>query len=279
MLIDTHCHVNFSAFADDFDEVIADCLADDIWLINVGSQWSTSERAVNLASKYEQGVYAVVGLHPIHLYEIAVDESEQAIRFKSRAEQFKRTEYLKLLKNSKTVGIGEMGIDYFHLPENEEPAQVKEFQKQVFLSGIELAQEVQKPIVIHTRPTQGTTDAYDEVIKILDQVGYYNGVIHCFGGTLDQAKKFIERGLLVSFTGIVTFKNAHDLHQIVKVLPLEKIMIETDSPYLAPEPYRGKRNKPNYVRFVAEKIAELKNISYAEVAETTTYTARNFFNI
>ncbi len=279
MLIDTHCHVNFSAYKSDGEEVINNSLADDIWLVNIGSQLSTSQRAVAIANKYEQGVYAVVGLHPIHLYETGVDESEQDIHFKSRAEQFDKEEYLKLLNDSKTVGIGEMGIDYFHLPTNENPDEVKLKQKQIFLTGIELAKDFKKPIIIHTRPSKGTVDAYDDVMVVLDQLGYYNGVVHCFGGTLEQAKKFIDRGLLVSFTGIVTFKNARDLHNIVKALPLEKIMIETDAPYLTPEPFRGQRNEPKFVKYVATKIAELKGVSFNQVAEVTTATARKFFNI
>lgn len=279
MLIDTHCHVNFSAYQKDSEEVIKHSLADDIWLINIGSQLSTSQRAVEIASQYEQGVYAVVGLHPIHLHEIEVDELEQGIHFKSRAEKFDQTEYLKLLNHSKTVGLGEMGLDYFHLPADKNPREVKQQQKELFLAGIRLAQENNKPIIIHTRPSKGTTDAYDDVMEILDQVGYYNGVVHCFGGTIEQAQQFIERGLLISFTGIITFKNARELHNLVQALPLEKIMIETDAPYLAPEPFRGKRNEPKFVKYVAARIAELKGVSFNQVAEVTTNTARKFFNI
>lgn len=279
MLIDTHCHINFSAYKNDAEQVIKNSLAEEIWLINIGSQLSTSLRAVEIASKYQQGVYAVVGLHPIHLHEIEVDEFEQDIHFKSRAEQFNQEEYRKLLNHPRTVGLGEMGIDYFHLPTDKDPGEVKEQQKELFLSGIRLAQESNKPIIIHTRPSKGTTDAYDDVMVILDKVGYYKGVVHCFGGSLQQAQQFIERGLLVSFTGIVTFKNAHDLHNIVKALPLEKMMIETDAPYLTPEPFRGKRNEPKFVKYVAEKIAELKGVSYTQVAEVTTNTARDLFKI
>lgn len=279
MLIDTHCHVNFSAYKDDYEQVIQNSLNENIWLINIGSQLSTSIRAVEIASKYQPGVYAAVGLHPIHLNEMEVDEFEQDIHFKSRAEQFNIDEYKKLLNQPQTVGIGEMGLDYFHLPSDKKPEEVKEQQKEVFIRGIRLAQEYNKPIIIHTRPSKGTFDAYDDVMIILDQVGYYNGVVHCYGGSLQQAQQFIERGLLISFTGIVTFKNARDLHQIVKALPLEKIMVETDAPYLSPEPFRGQRNEPKYVKYVAEKIAELKGVSYNQVAEVTTNTARNLFKI
>jgi len=234
---------------------------------------------IEIANKYNQGVYAVVGLHPIHLYEMEIDEFEQNLNFRSRAEKFDYEKYAELLENPKVVGVGEMGIDYFHLPNDQDPVEIKELQQQVFLAGIKLAKSVNKPIVIHTRPSKGTVDAYDDVLAVLDKADYYKGVVHCFSGNLEQAKKFIQRGLLVSFTGIITFKNAHVLQSLVKELPLEKMMIETDAPYLSPEPNRGKRNEPSYVRLVAEKIAELKDISYDKVADVTTQTARNFFNI
>lgn len=279
MLIDTHCHVNFSAYQKDADEIIERSLASDIWLINIGSQFTTSERAVKIAAKYTKGVYAVVGLHPIHLYEMEIDELEQDIHFQSRAEQFNQDKYLSLINHPKTVGIGEMGLDYFHLPPDKNIDEVKAQQKELFLKGIRLARENNKPIVIHTRPSRGTVDAYDDVRETLDQVGYYNGVVHCFNGSLYQAQQFIERGLLLSFTGIITFKNARDLQNIVKKIPLEKMMVETDAPYLTPEPFRGQRNEPKYVKFIAEKIAELKEVSYTQVAEITTHTARNLFKI
>jgi TatD DNase family protein len=279
MLIDTHCHVNFASFKDDSKEVIKRSLEKNIWLINVGSQLSTSKRAVEIAQQYERGVYAVVGLHPIHLYEMHIDESEQDLDFVSRAEEFSEEAYEKLLQNSKTVGIGEMGIDYFHMPEGEDPAEVKLKQRETFSQGINLARRYNKPIVIHTRPSKGTFDAYDDEIEILQAENYFKGVIHCFGGTLEQAKKFLDMGLLLSFTGIVTFKNAEEVREVVKHVPLEKMMVETDAPYLTPEPYRGKRNEPAYVEYVARKIAEIKGVSYNKVAEVTTNTAKNFFNI
>jgi len=279
MLIDTHCHVNFSAYKDDSDEVIKRSLDNNIWLINVGSQLSTSQRVLEIANKYTQGVYAIVGLHPIHLYRMHVDEAEQGLDFVTRAEEFDYEVYKKLAQQSKVVGIGEMGIDYFHLPDDENPDEVKIKQKQTFLQGLKLAKELNKPITIHTRPSKGTQDAYDDEIDILQKADYFKGVVHCFVGTEEQAQKFIDMGLLLSFTGIITFKNAKEVQAIVKTIPLEKIMIETDSPYLSPEPFRGKRNEPFYVRYVAEKIAELKGLSYDEVAEVTSNTAKNFFNI
>jgi TatD DNase family protein len=279
MLIDTHCHVNFSAYKDDSQEVITRCLEKDIWLINIGSQLSTSLRAVEIAETYEQGVYAVVGLHPIHLYNIEVDESEQDIHFVSRSEIFDLVAYEKLLQSKKVVGIGEMGIDYFHLPVGENPETVKQKQKTVFLEGIHLAQKYNLPYIVHTRPSKGTYDAYTDVIAIIKEAKYFKGVVHCYGGSLEQAKQILDMGLFISFTGIITFKNAKDLQFIVKELPLEKILIETDSPYLTPEPFRGKRNEPMYVQYVAQRIAELKGVSYDTVANTTTQTAKNLFKL
>lgn len=279
MLIDTHCHTNFSTFKNDADKVIQRSLDDGIWLINVGSQYSTSERAVHMAKKYSQGVYAVIGLHPIHLYEMEVDEAEQGIEFKSRAEKFDYELYKELAQDKKVVGIGEMGIDYFHLPEMVSFEEVKAKQKDIFLQGIKLAKEVNKPIIIHTRPTKNSFDAYNDVIDIIKQANYTKGVVHCYGGNLEQAKYFIDLGLHISFTGILTFKNAKNLQNIAKQIPLEKIMVETDAPYLSPVPYRGQRNEPSYVKFVAQKIAELKEISYDKVAEVTTNTARKFYGI
>lgn len=279
MLIDTHCHVNFSAYKDDSDEVIKRCLDNNIWLINVGSQLSTSQRVLEIANKYTQGVYAIVGLHPIHLYKMHVDEAEQGLDFVTRAEEFDYEVYKKLAQQPKVVGIGEMGIDYFHLPHDENPDEVKIKQKQTFLQGLKLAKELNKPITIHTRPSKGTQDAYDDEIDILQKANYFKGVVHCFVGTAEQAQKFIDMGLLLSFTGIVTFKNAKEVQAIVKTIPLNKIMIETDSPYLSPEPFRGSRNEPSFVEYVARKIAELKGLSYDEVAEVTSNTAKNFFNI
>lgn len=283
MLVDTHCHVNFSAFKDDADDVIRRALDNDIWVINVGSQYSTSRRAVKMAEKYDQGVYAVVGLHPIHLQEVEVDEDEHDIHFRSRAEEFDYDRYRTLAQHPKVVGIGEMGIDYFHMPEGCDLEKVKAMQRETFERGIALAQELDKPVVIHIRPSPGTFDAYDDAIEIVSRFTSrkfgFKGVVHCFGGTSEQAEKFLEMGLLLSFTGIVTFKNAQEMQAMVKALPLEKIMVETDAPYLAPEPYRGKRNEPSFVKYVARTIAELKKVSFQEMAEVTTASARTFFGI
>jgi len=279
MLIDTHCHLNFKDFKNDREEVLKRSLDNDIWVINVGSQLSTSKRAVEIAEQYDEGVYAIIGLHPIHLYPQHVDEPEQNLDFDARAEKFDKSVYRQLAESKKVVGIGEMGIDYFHMPKGYEEQEVKDYQKQVFLQGLELARELDLPVTIHTRPSKNSFDAYDDVLEVLEKVNYNKCVVHCFGGNADQAKRFLDMGLLLSFTGIVTFKNASEIREIVKITPLEQMMVETDAPYLSPEPNRGKRNEPSFVKFVAEKIAEIKGISFSEVADKTTQTAGEFFKI
>ncbi len=279
MLVDTHCHLNFKDFKDDRDEVLKRSLDNNIWVINVGSQLSTSQRAVEIAEQYDEGVYAIIGLHPIHLYPQHVDEPEQNLDFDARAEKFDKEAYKKLAESKKVVGIGEMGIDYFHMPDGYDEQEVKNYQKQVFLQGLELAQELDLPVTIHTRPSKNSFDAYDDVLEVLEKANYNKCVVHCFGGNIQQAKRFLDMGLLLSFTGIVTFKNAPEIQEIAKITPLEQMMVETDSPYLSPEPNRGKRNEPSYTQFVAEKIAEIKGIEFSKVADATTNTARKFFNI
>ncbi len=279
MLIDTHCHLNFKDYKDDYKKVLERSLEDNTWLVNVGTQIDTSKKAIEIAESYPEGVYAIIGLHPIHVHSQQVEESEQDLDFRSRGESFDIESYRNLAKSDKVVGIGEMGIDYFHIPDGVDKDQVKQEQKQVFYQGLELARELDLPVIVHTRPSRGTVDAYDDVLEVIKASNYTKCVIHCFGGTLEQAKAFIDIGCLISVTGIVTFKNASELHQVVKEIPLEKIMIETDAPYLTPEPYRGKRNEPMFVKYVAEKIAELRGLDIIEVSNITTATARKFFNI
>lgn len=276
-LIDSHCHVNFNAFKADADEVMRRSLADGIWVNVVGSQIDTSYRAIEYAKEYEAGVFASVGLHPIHLYTQAVDEEEDS--FITRAEKFDYARYKELASHEKVIAIGEMGYDYYHLPRGLTQKEAYEMQKKTFEQGIKLAKELDQPIIIHTRSAKGTYDAYDDVYNTLRESDYARGVVHCFGGTLKQAKKFLDMGVYLGMTGIVTFKNAKDIQEIVHQIPLDKLLVETDAPYLAPEPHRGKRNEPAFVRFVAEKIAEIKNTTFEEVAGQTTENAKALFNL
>lgn len=278
MLIDTHTHVNFNAFKENGQDTIDRALSNKIWMINIGSQLTTSKRAVNIAADYQEGVYAAVGLHPIHLHEMQVDEFETP--FKTKKEEFDRLAYEALAQNPKVVAIGETGLDYYHMPKNIEPKVVKQHQEDVFRAQLVLAQELNKPVTIHSRGTEDDPNGvYQDIISILSDFYGLKGVIHCFSGDLKTAQAFIKLGYYLSFTGIITFKNAKELQALVKEIPLEKILVETDAPYLAPEPQRGKRNEPAFVKYIAEKIAELKGISFDKVAEVTTENAKKLFGI
>jgi len=277
-MIDTHCHLNFKAFKDDADEVIKRAHDAGVTrIINVGSQWDTSARGVSMAEERE-GLYAAIALHPIHLYEQEVDEEET--HFTTRAEVFDYDKYKKLaLESKKVVAIGECGLDYYHFPKGENIEEVKKKQADSFQQHIDLATELNLPLIIHCR------EAYDDLFQILNEAVKAGklpgrGVNHCFLGTREQAKKFLDLGFYLSFTGIITFKNASpELLEVVKETPLDKIMVETDAPYVSPAPYRGKRNEPWMVQFVAAKVAQLKGITIEEVDRVTTQNAEQLFGI
>lgn len=278
MLIDTHTHLNFSAYKDDLEEVVDRIAKEDIKVINVGSQFSTSKRAIEIAEKYPNNCYAAVGLHPIHLFSTEVDESE--ISFISREEDFKNDAYEELAKNSKVVAIGEMGIDYFHVPEDVPKNEFENKQRWTFLKGIQLAKKLSLPLIMHCRGSNDNiAKAYDDMLAVLKEANYNNGVVHCFTADWDIAKKFLDNGFMISFTGIITYPKTNKLAEVVKKIPLDRMMVETDAPYLAPQMVRGKRNEPMYVRYVADKVAEIKKISYDEIAEATTNNANQFFKL
>lgn len=285
MLIDTHAHLNFGAFKDDVEEVIKRTLAAGTWMINVGSQSTTSARAVAIAEKYPEGVYAAVGLHPTHLFEMTVDETEVGVAFKSRREEWDAKFYKKLAAGKKVVAVGEIGLDYNFIPKNVDFDAAKKKQQEIFRRGLDLADELNLPVIIHSR------DTHADLVPILQEyVGAgrlpRRGVLHCFTGNWDEAQKYLDLGFLISFTGIITFKPRpnqtaaqQQIFEVIKNIPLQKIMVETDAPYLAPEPFRGKRNEPLYVEFVAKKIAEIKNLDFEAVVAATTETAKKFFKI
>ncbi len=246
MLIDTHAHVNFNAFKGDSAEVIKRSLENNVWLINVGSQYSTSKRAVEMAEKYPQGVWAAVGLHPIH----------------AREEEFDYTKYQELAKSQKVVAIGEIGLDY-----KSEYVSFKGKQKEVFLKQLDLTKALDLPVIIHCRM------AHDDLIEILDSK--LKGVIHCFTGDWYQAEKYLNMGFYLGFNGIIFKLN---LDEVIEKTPFDKILVETDCPYLTPAPMEG-RNEPLYVKYVAEKIAKIKGLSYEEIAKITTANAQKLFKI
>lgn len=273
MLLDTHAHVNFVAYKEDGDEVTRRALKQNVWMINVGSQFDTSRRAVEYAQKYPEGVYASVGLHPIHLEEQSIDmqlDEYEIIEFKAGAEKFDYERYKALAQNEKVVAIGEIGLDYYRNAANID------LQKEILLGQMSLAQELNKPILFHCR------EAHNDLLAILkewDLVGNkkLRGVIHSFSGRWSQAQLYLAMGFYLGFNGIITF--AQDYDKVIKQMPLDRLLVETDCPYLTPIPFRGKRNEPAYVKYVAEKIAELRGLSFEEVAEITTKNAKELFKI
>lgn len=250
MLIDTHAHLNFHEYDQDREEVFKRALDSDIWFINVGANFSSSQRAVDFIKEYPTGVYASVGLHPEHLKE-----------------EFNQNKYRKLAELSdKVVAIGETGLDYYR-------DQDKISQKKVFEEHLILAKELNLPVVFHCR------EAHQDMLAILKKY-QVRGVAHSFTGTAEDLQAYLAMGFYISYNGIITFeKKVEPLQGLVKITPLDKILLETDCPYLTPEPYRGQRNEPSYVKYVAEKVAELKNVSVEEVAEVTTGNARKLFDI
>ena len=272
MLIDTHAHLNFNAFKEDIDTVIKRTLTNDIWVINVGSQYTTSKRAVEIAQKYEKGVYATVGLHPIHLsggiFKTKIDKEE--IEFETREEEFNYQKYKDLAKNKKVVAIGEIGFDYYYRPKTKTKlAEFKQKQKENFLKQIDLAKELSLPVIFHCRM------GHNDLIEVISQFSDLKGVIHCFTGTWEQAQKYLETGFFLGFNGIIFKLN---LDEIIEKSPLDKILIETDCPYLTPPPMEG-RNEPLYVKYVVEKIAKIKNLRYEEIAKITTENAKKLFKL
>jgi TatD DNase family protein len=276
MLIDSHSHLNFQQFAKDSKETIKRALDNDTRLIIVGSQYSTSKRAIEIAESYESMVYAAVGLHPIHLefqeYEDTIDGEK--IVFHTRAEEFDEKKYKELARNEKVVAIGETGLDYYHVEQkNKDKLLAKQIQ--VLKQHIKVAIEADKPVIFHCR------DAYNELAEVLSRYSDLYGVVHCFSSNWEIAKQMLNKGLYLGFTGIITFKNKSldSLREVVKKTPIDKILIETDCPYLSPEPFRGKRNEPLYVQYIAKKIAEIKEISYDEACEQTSLNAKQLFKI
>ncbi|MDO8659266.1 MAG: TatD family hydrolase [Candidatus Parcubacteria bacterium] len=289
--IDIHSHVNFKIFDADRDVVIRRALDNDTWIINVGTQIDTSRQAVKIANQYPEGVYAIIGLHPVHTDASFHDEDELGEggkEFTSRGEIFDKELYRELLKDPKVIGIGECGLDYYHLDE-----QSIEKQKKMFIEQIELANEFDKPLMLHIRnnekkihptPTgvgaplnEGNLNAYTDSLELLKKYAKVKGDVHFFAGNWEEAKAFLDFGFTLSFTGVITF--THDYDEVIKNTPLDMIMSETDAPYVSPVPYRGKRNEPMYVSEVTKKIAQIKNLPEEEVAKAIVANALRVFKI
>lgn len=264
MLIDTHAHLDYPDFQPDFSLVLQRAKEAGVErIVSIATSLESSRRVVELADKFDS-IYAVVGIHPSSVME----EPDGAVG-----------ELRALCQHPKVVAIGETGLDYYRLPSTqpEEPSaftdeEIKVRQAIFFRQQLDLAHEQGLNVVIHER------SAWEDTLEILKPyTGKIRGVFHCFGKTIEQAKALLEMNHLVSFTGIVTFKNAQVVQETVRQLPANNYMVETDCPYLAPVPYRGKRCEPAFTRNVAEKIAELRGESLESVAAQTTQTALGFF--
>jgi TatD DNase family protein len=277
MLIDTHSHLNFNAYNNDLEDVVKRSLDNDIWMINVGSQYSTCQKAIEISEKYPKGVYSAVGLHPIHLETNFVkikEDPEEIQQFQAKGEIFDYDKYKLLARNEKVRAIGEVGLDYYYKPKTTAKKEIfKEKQKEVLIQEINLARELNLPVIFHCRM------AHHDLLKILkDQLSKseIKGVIHCFTGSWQEAEEYLEMGFYLGFNGIIFKLN---LDEIIKKTPSDKILIETDCPYLTPPAMGTKRNEPVYIKYVAEKIAQLKNLKFEELAEKTTNNAKELFKI
>ncbi len=276
MLIDTHCHLNFQAFENDIEKVINSAKKEGVEKIIIpGAKIDSSEKAIAIANKYD-GCYAAIGIHPHHIYDYYDTSS-----YHSKNEEIKKL-LLGLVKKDKVVAIGECGMDYFEYqktvhPENIITPQIKEQQKELLKIHLEVAKECDLPVILHCR------EAFIDMLPLVEEFKKANsnlqGVFHCFGGSEKDLEKVLSMGFYVGFDGNTTFKNADNLRFLVKLTPLDKILIETDSPYLTPEPFRGKRNEPKNVKIVGEEIAVIKGISVEKTEEVTTKNAEKLFVI
>ena len=271
MIIDTHSHLNFKAYDNDRDEVIKRTQKEGVVCIDVGTKYETSKRAIELAKKNE-GIYAAIGMHPIHiktdLLKLKMDDEEGA--FQPLGEEFDKAKYLELAKSEKVVAIGEIGLDYYYRPKSKtKQEQFKQKQKQIFIEQLKMAEELNLPVIVHCRM------AHNDVLEILANKKN-KGVIHCFTGSWEEAQKYMDLGFYIGINGII---DKLDLNEVIKKVPLNKILVETDCPYLTPKIEGDKRNEPIFAKHVIQKIAELKEISFDEIAGQTTQNAKKLFNI
>ncbi|QSX04764.1 TatD family hydrolase [Sedimentibacter sp. zth1] len=254
MLIDSHAHLDDEKFDEDRDELINLLKQNGVELVlNPGCDVKTSERSIQLSEKYDM-IYAAVGTHP----EDADKMDEETLEL-----------YKKYALNKKVLAIGEIGLDYYY---DNSP---REYQRKWFREQVKLAKQLDMPYIVHDR------DAHEDVFNIMKEEHYSGarGILHCYSGNIELAKEFIKMGFLISLGGPVTFKNSKVSKKVAFEIPLEHLLIETDSPYLAPEPFRGKRNQPALVKYVAEEIAKIKGVSYDEVVNKTNSNFKRLFKI
>jgi TatD DNase family protein len=271
--IDTHTHVNLSAFDADREDVLARALRAGVSMINVGTKFSTSKAAVDIASVHEHCT-ATVGLHPVQTVPGLHDEDEVGEGgkpFISKGEVFDYDAMKTLASNPNVVAIGECGLDYYHTtPESEK------VQREAFIAQIHLANELKKPLVLHIRNGKDTSkNAYKDVGEIIKSEAKVVGNAHFFCGSVDDARLYLNMGYSVSFTGVVTFTRDYD--EVVRYVPDDMIHAETDAPYVSPKPYRGQRNEPAYVVEVAKKLAEIRGVEEAIFADQLLRNAKQLY--
>jgi len=291
MFFDSHTHLNLAAFDKDREEIIKKTLDQGVFVINIGTCYETSKKAIEIAQQYEN-CWATVGLHPSHTIPMKIDKSELVINTKedtSAAEVFNER-FEDLLKEpfdfaqgrpfdfvqgrSKVVAIGECGLDYSYLKDfsKKDEAKYEKMEEEGFRKQIQAAKKYNLPLSLHIR------DLYEKALIILEEEKYKGGaVFHFFTGNVNQAQKILERGFYLGFSGIITYSEI--MNDVIKSAPLEKILIETDAPYVAPIPYRGNRNEPIYVKEVAKKIAQIKKLPLKKVEEATFENTLRLFRI
>ncbi|MDP1718849.1 MAG: TatD family hydrolase [bacterium] len=291
-LFDSHTHIQFPLYDADREGVIRRAREAGVKMLCVATQAASSQAAVDLAKKYPGEIWAAAGFHPSHLRApdafldgtVGVpagagwyhDKNEQV---SIEQEKFDAKKLLEIAKQPEVVAIGECGLDYFRLDKNETIInKEKGDQREAFIAQIELAKKVQKPLMLHLRPSKGTGDAYEDALRIISNFQLpISKISHFFVGSLAIAKKMLEAGFSFTFGGVTTFVRDYD--EVIKYLPVENILLETDAPYVAPAPYRGKRNEPSYILETARKIAELKGVSFDELAEKTFANSLRIFQI
>ncbi len=256
MLFDTHAHYDDKRFDEDRDEILSSMPKNGVGLIlNPGCNIETSKKAIEYAEKYSH-VYAAVGIHPEYIEEIELDSTIKELK-------------TLVLSSKRIKAIGEIGLDYYWVKQPELRAK----QAELLRRQLALAKEFDMPVIIHDR------EAHADTLKIVEEFPEVKGVFHCYSGSTEMAQRLISLGYLISFTGVITYKNAKKAVEVVENIPLDKLMIETDSPYMSPEPFRGKRNSSLYVYRMAEAIADIKNIPLDEVINQTTENGKKLFNI
>lgn len=275
-IFDAHTHLQFAAFKKDYKEVIERALKNGIGVVNAGTNKKTSEDAVKIAHQFEKfPVFASVGLHPMHTYNSYHDESELEDGNLEVERELDISYYKKLAFDKKVVAIGECGLDYFRIKEKNDEENIKKIQRNVFSSHIELSKIVGKPLVIHCR------DAFSDVIDVLKDNKKMlldpAGITHFFSGNKEEAKELMDLGFYFTFGGVITF--ARNFDDVIKYIPLDRILVETDAPYVSPSAFRGKRNESSFVIEVVKKLSEIKNIEIERLMEVLLENTRAVFKL